>query len=37
MASWCLITKQTPDAYLSCTHVEREAFLRQAKRLKIAK
>lgn len=37
MATWCLLTKQSPDTYRSCSLLERRAFLRQAKRLKLIK
>jgi hypothetical protein len=37
MASWCLITHLSPDVYRSCSRLEREAFIRQAKRMKLVK
>jgi len=32
MASWCVYTRQSPEAWMSLSRVERDAFWRAAKK-----
>lgn len=34
MASWCLLTRQTPELYLQLSLLERNAFTDEARQLK---